>query len=649
MSERGRWRLAILMLVGLGSLAYSNCFTGLFLGLDARESIRDNLHIRSMWPLSEAMSLPLWGSVVVADQHATVAFRPVYSLILATCYAAVGIAPWVFHGVNLGLHIAAGVAMFGFVRRAAMQVQGSVWTQAEATWLALAAASLWIVHPIQTESVTYFAQIAEVAMGCFMFLTLYCAIRAVGSQKRRHWHIAAFVAGTLSIGSKQTAVVLPLLLIAFDHVVRLEQRTARYRPSLYAAMVVPIAVSTLVIAGDASESVNAKRAIAFMLAQPSVILHYLRLVLWPDQLYLYVNTTQFDVDSFSEAILPAIPLVGLFVATCWALLRRHWLGFLGAWFFLTLAPTSSFLPITDTIQEHRMYVPLAALAVLAVVAGNWLVGRLVPLRLGPTGLRAVRLLVLVAVLAALGARTYARNWDYHHEFAPIHPADLHENYRILADHARSRPDILALEVANARATLAAADPHPLDVPYAHFILGIAAAENGDFDAAIRALRRVVDLAPDFAYAHHQLGIAYHESRDLPAAREHLETAIRLEPRFVYPLKDLAIVLADAGDRAAARAHLERALAIRPGFAEAHHELGMMALDAADAAAAEAHFRQAIDRRPDLCEARVELARLLSARGNRDAARQQLHVALRFVPDCPAAADALDDMERRSAD
>jgi hypothetical protein len=62
-------------------------------------------------------------------------------------------------------------------------------------------------------------------------------------------------------------------------------------------------------------------------------------------------------------------LVALAAATALAIYRRSALGFLGAWFFAILAPSSSVVPLlTQTIAEHRMYLPLAALAVLAVAA-----------------------------------------------------------------------------------------------------------------------------------------------------------------------------------------------------------------------------------------------------------------------------------------
>ena len=49
--------------------------------------------------------------------------------------------------------------------------------------LAMAVAFIWMVHPLQTDAVTYIIQRTELLMGLFYLLTLYCVIR--GESARR--------------------------------------------------------------------------------------------------------------------------------------------------------------------------------------------------------------------------------------------------------------------------------------------------------------------------------------------------------------------------------------------------------------------------------------------------------------------------------
>ena len=86
--------------MALGALLYANAFTDFFAALDGKESIRDNPHIRHLWPPSKALSLPLCGSVGATEQHATVPCRPTFSLVLGLAHHAFGLEPLTFHAAS---------------------------------------------------------------------------------------------------------------------------------------------------------------------------------------------------------------------------------------------------------------------------------------------------------------------------------------------------------------------------------------------------------------------------------------------------------------------------------------------------------------------------------------------------------------------
>src|SRR5205085_5114509 len=116
--------------------------------------------------------------------------------------------------LSLAVHLAAGLALFGVIRRTLM----SEWLRdrfgAAATPLAFAAALVWTVHPLNTEAVTYVVQRGESLAGLFLLLTLYCAIRG--------WHAAAVTACALGMGSKETMIVAPALVVLWDRLFRSE-------------------------------------------------------------------------------------------------------------------------------------------------------------------------------------------------------------------------------------------------------------------------------------------------------------------------------------------------------------------------------------------------------------------------------------------
>jgi hypothetical protein len=107
--------------------------------------------------------------------------------------------------------------------------------------------------------------------------------------------------------------------------------------------------------------------VEYALSQPGVILHYLRLCFWPQgQCFYYAWPVASTV---WEIIPPLAVVVGLLLTTGWLVIRRPELAFLGGWFFVILAPTSSVLPIKDLAFEHRMYLPLAAVITVVVLGG----------------------------------------------------------------------------------------------------------------------------------------------------------------------------------------------------------------------------------------------------------------------------------------
>lgn len=625
---------AVALILICGSIAYSNAVTDIFVGLDARESIRDNPYIRSLWPPGNPISLPMWGSAPVVEQSATVSYRPVFSLALSLTYHLFGGSAGAFHILSIAIHLLAAIVLLEAVRLTAKNLGiGAVHSIA----LGCATSLLWALHPLQTESVTYVVQSSESLMGLFVLLTLYCSIRARDSARYRGWTAAAVAAAAAAIGSKQSAVALPLLLLLYDHTFAPPPGSRRYRPMLYAATALPVAVITALILHGVRSAARPQRALDYALAQPGVIAHYLRLTFWPDELFLYVNTDLFRVTSAYDALLPAALLALFLLLTMAGLSRRHWAGYAGAWFFLTLGPTSSVLAISDRIQEHRMYLPLAAISLLVAVGGDCGLDRFASwLAVSDRARRILKGLALLAAGLALGIRTHDRNSDYHHEFTAMHPADLHEAFRINADHVLSDPRFLAREATLARRLLAASDSPPPDRRYAHFILGLAASESGNFAAAERELRQVLEDDPEFAYAHHCLGrIFMREGRARDAIRE-FRAAIRLEPDFPYSYVDLGRVLVNDGDPVGAKQWFEDALHAQPGFAEAHFELGILALQENDNTNAAAHFQRAVTDRPDFADARYELALLQRDAGALDQAFENLEAAVHYAPNDAAA-------------
>lgn len=445
--------------------AYANSLPGAFV-FDDLESIPENPSIRNIERLDSVLSPP---------RQSTVAGRPILNLSLAINYAADGLRVQGYHLLNVLFHILTALTLFGILRRT-LELPSLTGRYARSSVpLALSISLIWALHPLQTGSVTYIIQRAESLMGLFYLLTLYSVIRAAQSEQPLRWTLCAIGSCALGMGTKEAMATAPLVVLLYDRTFLSGswREAFRRRGSLYAGLAATWILLALAMASTAARGGTVGFGMTakwwqYAATQPGVILHYLRLVIWPSPLVLDYG---WPIASGATAVVfPAIGILLLLGLTAWALRRYPKLGFLGAAFFLILAPTSSLVPIRDAAFEHRMYLPLACVLVLIII-GAWAV--LSRRRAGETAASRI-LIAAVLVAVALGAVTHVRNRDYRTEIS------------IWKDTVKKRP-------ANWRA---------------YDVLGIAYARVFDYQGAVESHTAALALNPESGITFYNRGTTY---------------------------------------------------------------------------------------------------------------------------------------------
>jgi len=590
---------AAALIVVIGAAVYFNSFRGVFV-LDDHFNITRSRLIRSLWPIWKVLK----GN------------RPLVNLSVAINYRLGGLRPWGYHAFNLSVHIIAALALFGVVRRTLVSERLGRRFGPAALPLAAAAALIWMVHPLQTGSVTYVIQRAESMMGMFYLLALYCAVRGFSAANSRPWYAAAVLFCALGMGTKEVMVTAPLVILLYDRVFAGASFRAmlRRRWGLYAGLAATwgVIVFRLVLVPPVSTAgFNAPLPGVgeYAATQFGVILHYLKLSVWPSGLCL--DPAWPPAKTVGEVLLPAIPVTALLVGTGLALWRRPALGFLGLWFFLILAPTSSFMPIADRMFEHRMYLPLAAVVVLFVVGAYELVERFgarrVPRELG----RQLLIALGVVLVATLGVLTVRRNRLYHDdaemyadvvEKAPQN-ARGHRNLGVaLTERDRAAEGIPHLE--------AAVRLQP-ESPEGHNNYGAALQRSGRLDEAVRQYRKAIELDEKCADAHGNLANILADRRQFAQALEHFEKAITLRPRDPGLYLSCGVALARMGQAQTAIRYFQKVNELDPSIGSGWYNLGMAQCQIGQADQAIVNFRQAIRVWPNLHFARNALARVLA--------------------------------------
>lgn len=406
--------IAAAIAVALATIAaHVPAWRGAFVGDDISE-IAENPAIRVLWPpwvpMMEGTPLP---------------HRPLPYYTFAVNYAVHGLDPRGYHAVNIAIHFANGWLVW-WVGREVLRRLGARDAAGE---IALAAASLWLVHPLCTQAVDYLYQRIELLGATAILGTVACFLRAgpqplacasgvwkYGAADRASGWLAASVAtSALGMLCKEHVAAAPAVVLLIDWLaVRWREgapwrsliEAVQARPAFYAALFATplIAVGFVILQRDRFTDFRQPLAGPLLYAanQPLVIGEYLIRAAWPAR--LCIDWYRLPVTS-PALLVPGVGAVALTLALAgWGVRHAHGLT-LGILLFLgLLAPTSSVVPVNDLMVEHRMYLPLAVLSAGLCTVGYGLIARYVPsTHRGPM---AFGITVLLAM--ALAATTWSR-------------------------------------------------------------------------------------------------------------------------------------------------------------------------------------------------------------------------------------------------
>ncbi|MBI3996675.1 MAG: tetratricopeptide repeat protein [Candidatus Omnitrophica bacterium] len=601
-SPRVRAALPWLIIVA-GIAAYLNSLSCPFLFDDTLWVLR-NPAIRHLWPLWEVLRVD--------------AARPVVMLSLALNYALAGEHVVSYHLVNLAIHLLSALILFGLIRRTLLTSTLRARYGRSASWLALAVALLWVVHPLLTQSVTYIIQRAELLAGVFLLTTLYCVVRGAETPHARVWYAAAVLSCCAGMASKAVMVIAPLIVGLYDRVFLAGSwRSAwRQRRFLYLGLFGSWVWLALLLASaptmpepTAGFALKDVAWFDYAVTQPGVILHYLRLALWPSPLV-------FDYDWPIARTLPAIVLPGLVVAGLWGVAIWTWRrrpppAFLWLWVLLILVPTSSVISVTDLAAEHRMYLPLIGVVALVVFGGHALLT--CAWRTPPRARWGIGCIMVSGVAIVFAVGTARRNQDYRSALV------------MWSDVVRKRP-------ANARA---------------HANLGFALAQSGQHDAAMAHYIEALRLKPTDAETHNNVGASLVQIGKLDDAIAHYREAIRLAPRYAEAYNNLGVALLRQGRAPEAANQFARALALKPRTAGVHYNLGNALATQGRGNEAIAQYADALRLEPRLPDAHNNWGNVLMLEGHVEEAQAHYAQALALDPTHTGARRNLERLRRRA--
>jgi tetratricopeptide (TPR) repeat protein len=477
--------------------------------------------------------------------------------------------PYSYHIFNVILHCLTSLVMFLMVRRLLE------WSDAQAPLrnpLAGFAALLFLLHPVQAESVAYLAGRSEALSVLLVFASF--TVFLYRPKPAASWPVVAAVLALFgaAVLSKEHTVVLPALLLLTDYwwnpgfsFQGIRRNWRLYLPmALGAAAGVAFFWNLITGASTAGFAMKDFTWYQYFFTQCRALFVYIGMFVLPVKL-----TADWDFP-ISRTILDRGAIFGLLAlaalaAAAWRYRRRFPLASYGYFAFLLLmSPTSSILPIQDAIAERRLYFSMFGLLLILVDVAS-------RLKVDRRALAAAGL--MVALAAAFATRARAAVWadpvSLWEDTVRKSPHKRRAHFQLAYAYDQQTRYSLALEEYQRTAELGPLTPDLL-VDW-----GLAYDHLSQFDQALAKFQQAALMQPT-AHIYTQIGMAYAQQSRWLEALQALATAEKLDPQFPDTYVYRGKIYLNANQVPAAIQEYRRALAIDPTLEDARHDLAVAA-------------------------------------------------------------------------
>jgi tetratricopeptide (TPR) repeat protein len=431
--------------------------------------------------------------------------------------------PFIYHLTNLLIHFGVVILAYFFLLQITNQE------------IALIASAFYAVHPLNTEAVSWISGRPYCFGALFLFGSLLLYIFAF--KKNNHFYYYYFGSLTLFIIALFTnnKLIASLLIFGLYELV-FGKIIKRWR------WLIPYFILTLLFVVYLIQPFQTRVAVENpeyaggiiwfnpIHQIPIAVTSYLQLFVWPMDLTLYHEDMSFSLVNY-------LIRVGIFVILLGSLIyfyRKEKLLFFGFSFFLfSLVPTMLPIKIAWVVAERYVYFGLIGLCLVVAWA----------LVKGLKKYPQILLVVTMILVFLLSARTIIRNQDW-----------------------RTRE---TLWVATAKVSPTSSK--------AWNNMGDIYAGKKDFQNAIRAFQRAIELRPNYVDAHHNIGVTYSQMEDYENAILWFQKAIAINP-IPQSYNDMGVAYFYLGDLAKAEESLKKAIELGPNIFQSYNSLGLLYME-----------------------------------------------------------------------
>jgi protein O-mannosyl-transferase len=515
-------------------------------------------------------------------------YRPIFLLFLLLNYKVFGPYAAGWHLVSVAAHVGVTYLVYVMARR----LTGDDRT-------ALVAALIFGVDPVHIESVAWISGVTDPLLTLFLLPSFFCYLNArEGKAHRRAWLAGSLALYGLAMLSKETALVLPIIVFAYECLWHGRSEADWLQPVFDRAWNAAVRIVLFLLLTFAYLAVrwHVLRGLGHTMVPlsvstiiftwPNLMLFYLRHLVWPFGLSVFYNVPYVKTPTLVPFVLPLAGLVAV------GFLVWHAVGRLGrssppearlalfcyAWILIPFLPLLdlSVLPVGEIAHDRYLYLPSIGFSILLAMALRRI--RFGKLKfLGMPALQAAAVLLLAAVLGTATA-IEDRYWA---------------NDMTLYARGVARTPQNKLARTN---------------------LGNAMGEQGRYTEALALYREVLASDPQFWLAIYNTGYTDYRMGRLPEAEEYFKRAIAVNGVDSDEYFYLGLTWLKLGDVKDAEKAVRHALELQPGGLAYHFAMGMILKLKGDIPGALAEFREELRNFPAESGAEQQIEAIRSIQG-----------------------------------
>lgn len=604
-----RWHFFLALVGVLCLVSYYNSLNNQFV-FDDLSIIRDNPTIRGIERIPDLLGLG--GNKAYYRPIRMISYAVDYTLNNKVWRSAggywgndKGLNPLGYHISNIAYHLVTSLLVFLVVVRLVANDR-----------VAFLATTLFALHPVHTDSVTYLSGRRDILFTLF-YLTGFYFFLCYRANRKSKFIILSFLAYLLSLGSKEMGVTLPAIFLCYDLVENYSGKAGKinltYFKELFLTLKKVIVKSkylySLLFSGGLAfsfykvfikstsyqSSYYGDSMLTTFLTVGRILVYYIKLLLYPICLSAdyFDNAFPLSTSFFEPATLFSFITLGVIGYIVLHLLLHHrLLAFSIIWFFVTLLPVCHIFPHHELLAEHYLYLPSFGYCLVVALLCNRM------LRGGRYSFFIYASFVVVLLLFSF--RIVDRNRDWRNEITLWE-----KTIKTVPRCAR-----------------------------AHTNLGYVYSRFGRVDEAIAQYKRAIAIKPDFAFPHNHLGRAYTYLGRLDDAITEFKQAITIKPDY-FSYTNLGNAYQRKGRLDEAITTYKRALEDKPRYAVAHCNLGIAYAKKGMLDEAIAEQREALTIKPNFLEAQVNLGMSYYQKGDLDEAINAYRRALEIDSNLPS--------------